>query len=282
MISVGWPGRYAAGLIAAICGVMVSASSLCIGSESLDTNQSSKLEPVQGQFVSEGLTIDEFHCVPGGEGRHPVVMLLHGCTPLNFGVNEFKQMCEGLAERGYFAMFIEYYGAAGAPSCRDLAMKPRVSLAPETPIPDQTWMHELISARNSMAKNPRADARRIALVGFSFGGTLAVISAALNPNVVSAIVDYYGFSNTKIEAAVAQLANFPPTLILQGDSDSRAHVIDSIHLHNTIAKHQKASEIHVYPGVEHGFNFRAAPGYDEEASEDAWSHTLSFLDRYLR
>ena len=243
------------------------------------------IEPVRGQFSSDGVFLDEFHCVPKPEGKFPVVMLLHGCAPNGFGASEFKQMCIGLAERGYYAMFIEYYGSAGAPNCRDLAMTPSFSLAPETPIPDDAWMRELISARNSLANNPKADATRFGLIGFSFGGTLAVITAALNPNVVSAIVDYYGFSNQRVQDAVdavGRLSNFPPTLILQGDSDSRAHVTDSIHLHNVIAKHQKAGEIRVYPGVEHGFNFREAAGYDQEASEDAWSRTLSFLDRHLK
>ena len=205
-------------------------------------------EPERGHFLFDGEKIDEFHCVPKSAGKHPVVMFLHGCAPENFGAGEFRQMCLGLAARGYYTMFIEYYGSAGAPNCRDLAMKSAVSLAPEIPIPDETWMHELIAARASLAANPKADTTRLGLVGFSFGGTLAVITAALNPNTINAIVDYYGFSNPKVEDAVAQAANFPPTLILQGDSDSRAHVTDSIHLHNVIAKHQKASEIHVYPG----------------------------------
>lgn len=239
-------------------------------------------EPVPGQFFSGSAAIDEFHCVPTAEGKHPVVMLLHGCAPLNFGAREFRQMCEGLAQRGYYAMFIEYYGTAGAPNCRDLAMAPTVSLAPETPIPDRVWMNELLAARAALVGNRKADTARIGLVGFSFGGTLAVITAALNPNLVGAIVDYYGFSNSKVEDAVAQVASFPPTLILQGDADSRAHVTDSIHLHKVIARHQKASEIHVYPAVEHGFNFRSAPGYDQEAAEDAWSRTLAFLDGYLK
>jgi len=281
MIYTSWCRRFGAVLIAGTFWLMAISSTSSVGSETPNPN-SAKVGPVRGRFFSDGVALDEFHCAPKSAGKHPVVMLLHGCAPLSFGAGEFRQMCTELAERGYYTMFIEYYGSAGAPNCRDLALIPSVSLAPETPIPDETWMHELIAARNSLTKNPKADATRLALVGFSFGGTLAVITAALNPNVVSAIVDYYGFSNTKVEDAVAQLSDFPPTLILQGDSDRRAHVGDSIHLHNVIAKHQKASEIRVYPEVEHGFNFRAAPGYDQEASEDAWSRTLSFLDRYLK
>jgi dienelactone hydrolase len=241
-----------------------------------------KIAPVRGQFFSGTALIDEYHCVPRSQKKSPVVILLHGCAPTNFGAAEFRQICIGLAARGYYAMFIEYYGSLGAPNCRELAMMPSLSLAPETEIPDATWMRELIAARDLLLTNPRADPERLGVIGFSFGGTLALITAALHPGLISAIVDYYGFSNTKVEDAVAERATFPPTLILQGDADSRAHVLDAIHLHNVITKHQKASEIHVYPEVEHGFNFRAAPGYDEEASEDAWSRTLSFLDRYLK
>jgi dienelactone hydrolase len=244
--------------------------------------KAAKIEPVKGRFSSNGALIDEIHCVPNGRGKSPVVMLLHGCAPKDFGADEFNRMCVGLAERGYYAMFIEYYGAAGAPNCRDLAMMPAVSLAPETPIPDDTWMREIVSARDSLARNPRADTSRVGVIGFSFGATLAVITASLKPNVIGAIVDYYGFSNERVEEAVTHASNFPPTLILQGDSDYRAHATDSIHLHNVIARHQPASEIHIYPGIDHAFNFHDAFGYDAPTSKDAWSRTLSFFDLNLK
>jgi|HubBroStandDraft_5_1064220.scaffolds.fasta_scaffold23577_2 dienelactone hydrolase len=281
MIRAGCRSSFAAIQIAALVALIGCGSTASVAGSTIDS-KTPRIEAVRGQFVSDGVAIDEFHCAPRAEGRHPVVMLLHGCAPEGFGAGEFHQMCLGLAARGYFATFIEYYGAAGGANCSDLAMIPAVSLAPQTEIPDATWMHELMAARTALVKNPQADTTRIALVGFSFGATLAVITAALNPNTIDAVVDYYGYSNAKVEDAVAQLSNFPPTLILQGDADRRAHVADSIHLHNVIAKHQPGSEVRVYPGVGHGFNFREAPGYDQEASEDAWSHALSFLDRHLK
>ena len=242
----------------------------------------SKIEPVPGVFSSAGAPIAEFHCVPPSAGTFPVVMLLHGCAPVGFAVSQYKDMCVALAQHGYYAMFIEYYGAAGTPNCSDLAMTPVDSHAPQTPIPDDLWMRYLLSARDSLAMNPKADTTRLGVIGFSFGGTLAVITAALNPGVIKAIVDYYGYSNDRVENAVARNATFPPTLILHGDEDRRAHVVDAIHLHDMIAKHQPAPEIRVYPGVEHAFNFHDAVGYDKEASADAWSRTLTFLDMQLK
>ncbi|MFQ5825973.1 MAG: dienelactone hydrolase family protein [Dehalococcoidia bacterium] len=38
----------------------------------------------------------------------------------------------------------------------------------------------------------------------------------------------------------------------------------------------------IYPGVGHAFNWEDRPGlYDAPAAKDAWSRTVSFLDKYL-
>src|SRR5258708_2881826 len=68
-----------------------------------------QIKPITGHFLSEGHSVDEFHCEPTAPGKHPVVFLIHGCAPKGFGDDEFKQMCVSLAEDGYYAMFIEYY-----------------------------------------------------------------------------------------------------------------------------------------------------------------------------
>jgi dienelactone hydrolase len=282
MIDAPSRGRLAGTLIVAAIIFLLCAMSAEAGVDQTARGRAEKIEPSAGEFFSDGLPIEEYHCVAKAPGQYPVVMLIHGCAPRTFGERDFQQMCIDLAEHGYYAMFLEYYGTAGAPSCRDLAMVPTVSLAPETPLPDDAWMRVLISARSSLADNPRADTSRLGAIGFSFGGTLAVITAALKPNLIDAMVDYYGFTNERVEDAVTKASNFPPTLILQGDADHRVHVTDAIHLRDVIAKRQSAGEIHVYPGVEHAFNFRDAVGYDGEASKDAWSRTLSFLDRHLK
>ena len=240
------------------------------------------IEPIPGQFFSDGKPIDEFRCVPTGEGDYPIVLLLHGCAPKGFATAQFQTMCSQLAQHGYYTMFIEYYGQEGTPDCSDLAMVPSFSLTPNVPIPDDEWMRTVLAARNFISAAPKADPSRLGVLGFSFGATLAMITEALNPHTINAIVDYYGYSNDRVEDAVARAHGFPPTLILHGDEDRRAPVTSSIHLHNVIARHRPSSEIHIYPGVEHAFNFHEALGYDKTASSDAWSRTLSFLDQQLK
>jgi len=241
-----------------------------------------KIEPIPGRFYSDRKPIDEFRCVPRGDGEYPIVLLLHGCAPKGFATAQFETMCSQLAQHGYYTMFIEYYGQEGTPDCSDLAMVPSFSLTPNVPIPDDEWMRTLLAARNFISAAPKADPSRLGVVGFSFGATLAVITAALNPHVFNTIVDYYGYSNDRVEDAVARAPTFPPTLILHGDEDRRAQVAASIHLHNVIAKRQPNTDIRIYPGVEHAFNFHEALGYDEFASSDAWSLMLAYLDRHLK
>jgi len=241
-----------------------------------------KVEPEPGQFYSDGHAIDEIRCIPPGDGKFPIVLLLHGCAPKGFATPQFEVMCTELAQHGFYTMYIEYYGQASTPDCRDLAMVPTFSLTPNVPLPDDDWMRTVLAARTFIGAAPHADASRVGVVGFSFGATLGVITAALNPSTINAIVDYYGYSNERVEDAVVRAFRFPPTLILHGDEDRRAQVTDSIHLRDAIRKHQRDTELRIYPGVEHAFNFHDAVGYDEGASKDAWSLTLSFLERHLK
>jgi carboxymethylenebutenolidase len=287
MADAGWRRRVAAAIAAAIFLTIAAPvpSEASLKHRKVRHHPKAKvekIEPLPGQFYSDGKPIDEFRCVPRGDGEYPVVLLLHGCAPKGFATPQFETMCSQLAQHGYYTMFIEYYGQEGTPDCSDLAMVPTFSLTPNVPIPDDEWMRTLLAAQNFISAAPKADASRLGVVGFSFGATLAVITAALNPHLIDTIVDYYGYSNDRVEDAVARVPTFPPTLILHGDEDRRAQVVDSIHLHDAIAKRQPNTDIRIYPGVEHAFNFHEALGYDKDASSDAWSRMLSFLDRHLK
>ncbi|HXN86258.1 MAG TPA: dienelactone hydrolase family protein [Candidatus Binataceae bacterium] len=272
-------------VIALICTVLATSS---VRVEARVTRKhrhplAAKIQPINGQFFSDGQSIDEYHCLPPSAGKHPVVMLIHGCAAKGFGAGDFKRMCVSLAEHGYYATVVEYYGRNnGQPNCRQLAMDASYNPGPREPIPDDTWLRTMVSGATSLAHNPKADVSRLGLVGFSFGGTLALIEAVLYPNFVNAIVDYYGFSSDKLQTSIAKSQAFPPTLILQGADDRRSPASDSVKLGEFIATRQDAHDVHVYSGVGHGFNFREADGYDSAEADDAWRRTLSFLDHHLK
>lgn len=241
-----------------------------------------QIKPIIGQFLSEGHPVDEFHCEPKSPGKHPVVLLIHGCAPPGFGDDEFRQMCVSLAEHGYYAMFVEYFSRTGQPNCAQFAMLEDNDMRSAMPGPSEPWLHEIAAAGDSLASNTKADATRFGLIGFSSGWLLALVEASWYHGVVRAVVDYYGFSTPRSRMYVHQSQTFPPTLILQGQADSHASVARSIELDSILAERGAIHEIHIFPDVEHAFNFHGARGYDEAAAKAAWERTLSFLDQHLK
>ena len=70
---------------------------------------------VNGEFISGGKPVQEYHCVPNGSGPHPAVVMLHGATIHKDARNpEYEKMCGELAGLGYYVEFIEYYSQTDA------------------------------------------------------------------------------------------------------------------------------------------------------------------------
>jgi carboxymethylenebutenolidase len=191
-------------------------------------------------------------------------------------------MCVSLAEHGYYAMFVEYFSRTGEPNCAQFAMLEGSDTRSAMPLPSAAWMREIVDAGKSLANDPKADSTRFGLTGFSTGGLTALVAGALYPDEVKAIVDYYALLTPRGRMYIRQAKTFPPTLILQGDADSHANVSQSRELDSMLAERGEIHEIHVYPAVEHAFNFHEAPGYDPTAARDAWERTLAFLNAHLR
>lgn len=104
------------------------------------------------------------------------------------------------------------------------------------------------------------------IVGYSMGGTMAWLSATrLNP---SAAVCYYGGSIRKY----AEETPHCPVMMHFGakDKDIPEAAVDAIQkLHPEIPLYRYAAG--------HGFNCSERPGFDEQASAEAFERTLSFL-----
>lgn len=221
----------------------------------------------KGTFTYNGNAIEEFHCSPG-PGKHPAVILLHGAGYRGFLNDAFEAMCTDLAHRGYYTEFIEYFDAT---ENTDPTVDPMHNF--------DSWMGAINRGIEALRKNPEVEPNRIALIGFSQGAYLAVGAAALNPEQVAAIVEYYG---GLIPSLHDRVATMPPTLILHGDADTIIPVSEAHDLDAALTKAGRPHEMHLYPGVDHGFNFHArGVRYDQQAADDAWNRAVEFLARTL-
>jgi carboxymethylenebutenolidase len=111
------------------------------------------------------------------------------------------------------------------------------------------------------------------LMGFCLGGRLAVL-AAQDRNVTSAISLYGVGVERHLDALTSAIC---PLQLHYGDRDRWVP-------NTAVAAVEQASasrdiEIHVYPGVNHGFFPRTRPGHDRAASDTAWGRIRAFTQR---
>ena len=240
-----------------------------------------QIKPANGQFLSEGLAVSEFHCVPIVSGAHPAIVLIHGCGPLGFGDDEYREMCSSLAEHSYYAMFVEYYSRTGQPNCAQFANDLENTFASRMPLPSAIYIRTIAAAIESLHTNDKIDPNRIGLLAFSDGVGDALVIASFDPDV-RAVVGYYSFVTPRLEMYVRQAKVFPSTLMLRGEADSRVSGSYAGELEDLLSRHPGDHQVHTYPDVEHGFNFHEARGFDPVATKDAWSRALAFFDSHLK
>lgn len=168
--------------------------------------------------------------------------------------------------------------------------------------PDGRTDHPLIlkdldGALDYLASRVRVDRARLGVVGFSFGGRLAVTLAAARPESVRAVVSYYAVTSHvdlgrelsgRAARAVPLTARVhairAPLLIHHGEADDNVPVAQARLLHRAMIAAGKSSALYTYPGADHLFNFSIGPDvrFDPAAAELSWNRTLDFLNRHLK
>ena len=132
----------------------------------------------------------------------------------------------------------------------------------------------------------KANVDKLAITGFCWGGRIVWLYSAHNPNLKAGVA-WYGrlvgptdalHPKNPIDIAASLKA---PVLGNYGGKD-RGITADSIEKMRAALKDAKvATEIHVYPDAEHGFNADYRPSYNKEAAEDGWKHMLEWFKKNL-
>ncbi|RYE34306.1 MAG: dienelactone hydrolase [Hyphomicrobiales bacterium] len=177
------------------------------------------------------------------------VILLYGSDGLtNSGRYEFA--ANMIAAAGYSVWLPRYFEATGDRRARYGEIKTKFPI----------WLDAIESI-----KVERQD--RLAVVGFSLGGALALALAARDSRI-KAVVDFFGFLPPGLERA-----SLPPTLILHGDADRIVPVSNAGAIEKLIKGNGGNVQSHIYPGEGHGLSLATWP--------DALSRTQAFLQEHL-
>jgi carboxymethylenebutenolidase len=220
------------------------------------------------QFAGEGATLLGYLARPAQAGSHPLVLVCHE----NRGLTEhIKDVTRRLAKAGYAALAVDLLSRQGGTSTLDSSQVPGAlgNIDPEQ------FAQDFRSSLGYLQAQSYAEADRVGMVGFCFGGGVTWL-AATRIAELKAAVPFYGphppLEDVKdIQAAVLAIYGERDQRINQGISEIEA----------AMQQNDKVFEKIIYPDADHAFFNDTGPRYNPQAAQDAWQRLLAWFDRYL-
>jgi carboxymethylenebutenolidase len=229
---------------------------------------------------AEGGEMSAYRAQPAGGSNFPVILVVQEI----FGVHEhIKDICRRLAKQGYLAIAPELYARQGDP--RKYANMQELMSEVVSKVPDTQVMGDL-DACVTWAKANGGDSARLGITGFCWGGRIAWLFAAHNPQVRAGVA-WYGrivgqtsALNPKNPIDIAGQLN-GPVLGLYGGQDQGIPLDTLDQMRKALAESgnaaSKASTIQVYADAPHAFNADYRPSYRKEAADDGWKRLLAWF-----
>lgn len=191
----------------------------------------------------------------------------------NKGLNDWVRSVAGrLAGAGYSALAIDLLSEEGGTG--HFADPAQATAALGAVKPDR-FIADLNSGITELQM--RVPARKLAVVGFCFGGGLVWQLLAAGAPGVSAAVPFYGplpdnpdFAASK-DAAVLALYGALDTRVTSSEAAAKA-ALDRGGLVNDVV---------IEPNADHAFFNDTGPRYNAAAADDAWGRVLEWFGRYL-
>jgi len=221
------------------------------------------------QFPAAGADIIGYLSRPSNEIPAPVILVCHenrGLTP------HIQDVTRRFAKAGYVSLAVDLLSRQGGSVAVGEGNVPGAlsSINPMQFVDDfrSGWLY--------LGDQPFADARRVGMTGFCFGGGVTWQVAVNMPELLAAI-PYYGphpvaSDVPKINAAV---------LGIYGELDSRINGgIPAVE--EAMAINNKIYEKMIYPNAGHAFNNDTGARYNPDAAQDAWMRSLAWFEQYVR
>jgi dienelactone hydrolase len=194
--------------------------------------------------------------------------------------NHSKRVAEQLSQLGYYAFIADIYGEGNYPGDTKAAgakagyYKKNISA-----------YHERIKLAMQELIRSGADASRIVVIGYCFGGTGALEAARENYSV-KGIVSFHGGLDRDSTRTINPIT--PKVLVLHGADDPYAPVPVILSFQKEMRTSRADWQMIYYANSVHSFTEREAgndnskgAAYNELADKRSWKHMLMFLDEVL-
>lgn len=200
--------------------------------------------------------------------QYPTILLVHEWWGLN---EDIKEKARAFAKEGYIAFAVDLYNG-------EVAKKPDKArkLAGEVRNNMEDAFENLKSAFVFLRSLPEVDEKRLASVGWCFGGGWSYQIAKNNLGTKASII-YYGRFNPADD-----LKKMRANILGHFAEKDRGIKVDNVREFQAKLKTLSGDhEIYIYPNTGHGFANPDNSVYDKQASELANKRTLEFLKKYL-
>ena len=205
---------------------------------------------------------------PSSETAAPVILVCHenrGLTP------HIQDVTRRFAKAGYVGLSVDLLSRQGGTVA---VGSENVPGALGNISPDQ-FVEDFKSGWRYLQEQPFADAGKVGMTGFCFGGGVTWRVTTQMPELLAA-VPFYGPAPDVQDVPNIRAA----VLAIYGGLDSRINsgipTIEKAMLDNN-----KIYEKMVYPNADHAFNNDTGPRYNPEAAKDAWARTLAWFEKYV-
>ena len=221
--------------------------------------------------------IPAYRARPASGGPSPLVLVVHEI----FGVHEYIQdVCRRFAREGYTALAPDLYQRHG--DVRKLTDTREIIGGVVAKVPDAQVMSDLDASVQWAGESGEADASRVAVTGFCWGGRIVWLYAAHSAQLDAGVAWYgrlVGDTRPQTPKHPIELAGSlrAPVLGLYGGRDRGIPVASVEQMRAALAQHGKPGELVVYDEASHGFHADYRPSYDPKAAADGWRRLLDWL-----
>ena len=201
------------------------------------------------------------------EGKLPVVLVIHE----NRGLNPYiKDVARRLAKKGFIAFAPDaLFALGGYPGNDDEGRAMQKTM-------DRAKIQNDFVAGAHFLKNHSNSNGKLGAVGFCFGGYIVNYLAAVESDLLSAGVPFYG-----TPASESLHKNIKAPLMIQlGELDNRVNATWPDYEKSLKANNVEYT-MHMYEGANHGFHNDSTGRYDEQKAELAWQRTSAFFNEKL-
>jgi dienelactone hydrolase len=216
--------------------------------------------------------------VPDGDGKRPAVLVAHEAPGID---DVHRQRADRLAEHGYVAFALDAHGG-GRSLLDDPGIRERVAAILQDPDRARAIGG---AGLDVLLAEPRADAGRVAAIGYCFGGTI-VLELARGGADLKAVVGFHpGLQSSRPQDARNITGK---VLVCVGSEDPIVDLARRSAFEGEMRAGGVDWRMHLYGGIQHSFTHPHAdqagiPGlaYDRPAADRAWRAMLELFDEAL-